>query len=221
LHAELLNHDILDITIRYFGSDSEARRDLQEINERFNVPISMRSSVAVIIDDRFIFEGYVPKEIIIDFISEHMNDYQSFAIYTDSSRKIFILIDENGAIKECQITNSITECIPRSKSMLSLPILPLIIISGLLDGINPCAFAVLLFFLAFLFRVMQSSPNRETKRRIIEVGTVYITSIYIAYLLIGIGILNAIAFLPFSNLIALLGAILVIALGIISIKDYF
>jgi len=221
LHVELLNHDISDISIRYFGGDSEARRDLQEINERFNVPISMRSSVAVIIDNRFIFEGYVPKEIIIDFISEHISDYQSFVIYRDSSRNIFILIDENGVIKECQITNSITECIPRSKSTFSLPILPLIIISGLLDGINPCAFAVLLFFLTFLFRVMQSSPSREMKRRIIEVGTVYITSIYIAYLLIGIGILNAIAFLPFSNLIALLGAILVITLGIISIKDYF
>ena len=221
LHAELLNHDISDITIRYFEADSNARRDLQEINERFNVPISMRGSVSVIIDDKFIFEGYVPKEIIIDFITEHMNDYQSFVIYSDSSRKIFIFIDENGVIKECQITNSITECIPKPKSMFSLPILPLIIISGLLDGINPCAFAVLLFFLAFLFRVMQSSPSKETKRRIIEVGTVYIISIYIAYLFIGIGILNAIVLLPFSNLIALLGAILVIVLGIISAKDYF
>jgi len=57
-------------------------------------------------------------------------------------------------------------------------ILALIVISGLLDGINPCAFAVLLFFIAFLFITSRSSIERA-KRRLLTVGSIYITGVYL------------------------------------------
>ncbi len=131
-------------------------------------------------------------------------------------------MDEDGEIIECRIINSIEECFSSAKPTITpFPILPLIVVSGLLDGINPCAFAVLLFFLAFLFAVMKNAPMRDIKNRMIKVGAVYIAAIYIGYLLIGVGLLGAISLSPFPNLIALIGALLVIVLGIISIKDYF
>ncbi len=222
LHSELLVRGITDIKIRYLGIDVQAVRELSAFHDRIGLPMSMRGSVAVIIDEKFVFEGYVPIDIISDFVKEHKSDYNSFVLYRDSSRNIYKLMDDGGEIRDCEIINSIEECLPKSKpSSSSAPILPLILVSGLLDGINPCAFAVLLFFLAFLFRVMQSSPMGKVKRRILEIGAVYISSIYITYLLIGIGFLNVITLLPFPNLIAAVGALLVIALGAVSIKDYF
>ncbi len=213
---------ITDALVKDLGADPENMNELHELYDRLDVPIFMVSNIAVVIEDRFVFGGYVPVEIIIDFISKHIGDYPSLVVYRDETRNLYVLMDENGEIKECQIMSSIKECIPKASSNLSSPpILPLIVVSGLLDGINPCAFAVLLFFLAFLFAVMKNASPKEVKKRIFMVGSIYIAAVYIGYLLIGVGMLKVISLTPFPNLIAQLGALLVIILGVISLKDYF
>lgn len=54
--------------------------------------------------------------------------------------------------------------------------------AGLIDGINPCAFAVIVFFISFL------SVYKYTRREIILVGSAYCASVFIAYVLIGVGV---------------------------------
>ncbi len=56
-----------------------------------------------------------------------------------------------------------------------------IIGAGLADGINPCAFAVIVFFVSFL------AAYKYTKKEIIIVGTAYCASVFLAYLLMGLG----------------------------------
>jgi len=99
-------------------------------------------------------------------------------------------------------------------------VLALIVVSGLLDGVNPCAFAVLLFFTAFLFITSRTSLE-QTKRRVLLVGSIYITGVYLAYLMVGIGIIRAISIAPFPHLVGKIGGLLVVLLGAINIKDYF
>jgi len=53
--------------------------------------------------------------------------------------------------------------------------------SGLVDGINPCAFAVIVFFISFL------AVYGYKKREIIYVGTFYCLAVFCTYLLIGVG----------------------------------
>ena len=83
------------------------------------------------------------------------------------------------------------------------------------DAINPCAFAVLIFFVAFLFTL------RKTVKHILLVGFVYILAIYIAYLLIGLGLVHAFIFSGQEHLMATISAWLLIILGLFNIKDYF
>ncbi|WP_424245226.1 cytochrome c biogenesis protein CcdA [Elusimicrobium posterum] len=56
--------------------------------------------------------------------------------------------------------------------------------AGLVDGINPCAFAVIVFFISFL------TVYKYEKREIIIVGTVYCFSVFTAYILMGLGLFN-------------------------------
>ncbi len=213
---------ITDIQIRDFKVSPEARVELHELNNRLEVPFSMRGNVAVVIEGRYVFEGYVPVSVIKDFIMTNKGDYQRFVLYRDDNRNLYMLMDEKGEIRECPIIDSIQKCLSKTDFRLgSLPLLPLIVVSGLIDGVNPCAFAVLIFFLDFLFTISKHSSQSEVKRRVLTIGSVYIASIYLAYLLIGVGLLKAFTILPFPNLIAQLGAILVIMLGVINIKDYF
>lgn len=53
--------------------------------------------------------------------------------------------------------------------------------AGLVDGLNPCAFTVIVFFISFL--VLQGYKKRE----LISIGISFIFSVFLTYLLIGIG----------------------------------
>ena len=57
-----------------------------------------------------------------------------------------------------------------------------IIGAGLVDGINPCAFAVIVFFVSFL------TVYKYTRREIIVVGSSYCVAVFVAYVLIGLGL---------------------------------
>jgi cytochrome c biogenesis protein CcdA/glutaredoxin len=62
-------------------------------------------------------------------------------------------------------------------------ITPLIIIgAGLVDGINPCAFTVIVFFISFL--ALQGYRRRE----MIIIGLAFIFSVFLTYVLIGLGL---------------------------------
>lgn len=59
-----------------------------------------------------------------------------------------------------------------------------VIASGLIDGINPCAFAVIVFFVSFL------AVYGYRKREIIYVGVSYCLAVFLTYLFIGLGFFN-------------------------------
>ncbi len=60
-----------------------------------------------------------------------------------------------------------------------------IIGAGLADGINPCAFAVIVFFVSFL------AAYKYTKKEIIVIGSAYCFSVFLAYILMGFGAFHA------------------------------
>lgn len=53
--------------------------------------------------------------------------------------------------------------------------------AGLIDGINPCAFAVIVFFVSFL------SVYKYTRREMLVVGAAYCAAVFAAYVLLGLG----------------------------------
>ncbi|MCA1951256.1 MAG: hypothetical protein LDL24_11835 [Treponema sp.] len=66
----------------------------------------------------------------------------------------------------------------------TLGTLATILAAGLLDGINPCAFSTLLFFLSFI------ALRRTDRRSLFLVGLSFIGSVFLAYMLIGFGFLQ-------------------------------
>lgn len=97
----------------------------------------------------------------------------------------------------------------------NLPLLPLVAITGFLDGIHPCAIAILIFFIAFLLTLRRSFKN------IFFLGLVYILVIFLTYLGIGVGLFSGIMLFGQHHFFAKLGSWLLIILGLINLKDYF
>lgn len=96
---------------------------------------------------------------------------------------------------------------------------PLAIMSaGLIDGINPCAFTVIIFFISFL--TLQGYRRRE----IFAIALAFITAVFITYVLIGIGLFNFIFQLKgYYNAVKVLyisGAALCFVLAGLAFYDY-
>ncbi|MFC1704522.1 DUF1573 domain-containing protein [Candidatus Omnitrophota bacterium] len=91
--------------------------------------------------------------------------------------------------------------------------------AGLVDGVNPCAFTVLIFFLSFLSFVGYQ------RRQIIVLGSVFILTVFLTYLAIGLGIFEFLRILPkfelVSRAIYIATACLAIVLGVLSLRDWW
>lgn len=109
---------ITNIRIEDFGTNKGAREELNGINDRMNVPYNMRGNIAVIVDEKYLFENYVPAEIMVDFLLKYKEDYQSFVIFRNTNRDLYMLMDDKGEVIECKIEASIRECFNDSDSNL-------------------------------------------------------------------------------------------------------
>ena len=92
-------------------------------------------------------------------------------------------------------------------------LLPLIIVSALIDSINPCAFSILLVTMAFLFSIGKLRSN------ILIIGGFYIFGIFLAYLAIGLGILRALHLFGVPNFMGMVGAIFLVIFGLINVFE--
>ena len=94
-----------------------------------------------------------------------------------------------------------------------------IIIAGLIDGINPCAFTTILFFISFLTLI------HRKKKEILFTGIGFTLGIFISYVAIGLGLIvliKDIMFLDIISKIIYLGmAALVLVFAFLSFYDYF
>lgn len=93
-----------------------------------------------------------------------------------------------------------------------------IAVSGLIDGINPCAFATIIFFISYLTLV-----NRKGKE-LLWVGGMFTLAVFITYFLIGTGALKVVttlSILPIVRKIFIFAmAIISAVLAIFSLSDY-
>lgn len=94
-------------------------------------------------------------------------------------------------------------------------LLPLVVVAAVIDSVNPCAFSVLLLTIAFLFSIGQLRSG------ILKVGGAYILGLFLVYVLIGLGIFQALHLFNTPNFMAKLGAGLLIVLGSINLLNEF
>lgn len=95
-------------------------------------------------------------------------------------------------------------------------LLPLVVVSALIDSINPCAFSVLFLTIAFLLSV------ESLRNKVFKVGGAYILGIAVVYFLIGLGLLHALHLFDTPHFMAKVGAVLVVVLGVVHlIKEFF
>lgn len=94
-----------------------------------------------------------------------------------------------------------------------------VVLAGLVDGLNPCAFATIIFFVSYL------SLSGKKGKEVLITGACFTLGVFIAYLLVGLGfykVLDLIAGFTtvISKIVYLLTGIVCLVLAVLSIRDY-
>ena len=88
----------------------------------------------------------------------------------------------------------------------------LIIGAGLLDGINPCAFAVLIIMLVNMMA-------QKSRRAILVTGLIYTGAVFVFYFLSGLGIFSIIQTTGATTLFSFVAGCIALLAGLLMIKD--
>src|SRR3990170_4245259 len=93
--------------------------------------------------------------------------------------------------------------------------LPAVVLAAAVDGINPCAFTVLLLFITAMLASMQAGEQsvNAIRVRLLGQGGIYITAVFLTYLALGVGLLKTLDFFTRQHLPARLGALAAILFG--------
>lgn len=100
---------------------------------------------------------------------------------------------------------------------IELPTLSLIVVSAAIDSINPCAIGVLILMVSVVL------GGKGSIRRLLLLGSLYIFTIFITYLLAGLGLIYFLASVPLfvAEYLALIVGGFVILAGLLEIKDFY
>jgi len=101
--------------------------------------------------------------------------------------------------------------------------LPTVIVAAAIDGINPCAFTVLLLFITAMLATMQAGEQslNMIRARLLGQGGIYIAAVFLTYLALGVGLLKTLDFFTRQHLPARFGALAAILFGLWMLKDFF
>jgi len=93
----------------------------------------------------------------------------------------------------------------------------LIASAGLLDGLNPCAFATIIFLLSYL------QVAKRTPREILQIGLAYLAGVFCTYFVLGLGLTEVVSrlvvFRQLAMVMNLAMGLFALVLAVLSVRD--
>lgn len=97
-----------------------------------------------------------------------------------------------------------------------------VVLAGLVDGINPCAVAVLLVFVSATLLAVGATmdgPLRDRRRALFRGGASYVAGMFITYLLIGLGLMGFAGALREDHLGTKIFAVVAIGWSLLALQE--
>ncbi len=220
----LLENGIKPILKDYINEPS-FRKELNTFNKQYKIPYDVQDSLTFFLKSNLVIEGHVPQSVV-ETILRNYNELPKHSLIVLFQPKMH----SNATDYQIYISGYSTEKLTTSDNVLNyiknneprvlqnaLPnnILIPVLIGAVSNSLHPCAIAVLLLLLTFLYTI------KKDKRTILMIGFSYILGVFLVYFLIGLGLLRAISLSSEPFFVAKIATVILLFLGLINIKDYF
>ncbi len=184
--------------------------DGKRLNETLSNRLNLPSEKRLIAPSIFIGNDYLSPDEVTESRLEALIQKYSEGVRVGDRKSI----SPSLSLTPDEIKKADASIIERFKSFGILAIL----LAGLIEGLNPCALATLVFFISYLTMV------GRTRKEIFWVGMGFTGAGFVTHLLLGLGILGFVqhlSFLPlFSRIVYLITFVFSVFLGIFSLYDY-
>ena len=186
----------------------DGKRLNETLSNRLNLPMEKRLiAPSIFIGNDYLLPGEITESKVEALIQKYESTAPSPARRTSSPAGGLSPTQEE--LKKAEET-----MVERFKSFGVLAIL----LAGLIEGLNPCALATLIFFISYLTMIGRK------RKEIFMVGMGFSGSSFVTHLLLGVGILSFIqhfSFFPlFSRVVYFITFVISFFLGIFSFYDY-
>jgi cytochrome c biogenesis protein CcdA len=103
---------------------------------------------------------------------------------------------------------------------------PTVLVAGFADGLNPCAFALLVLFATYTLTLVgrvtaDGSPTLDARRQVLGAGSIYVGAVWLTYFLIGLGLLSFLSWLGEDHLVTRIAVVIALAMAVWMLKDVF
>jgi len=187
------------LKITEFPIEEEASKALSEwLGQRYGVPEEKRLSTPMV---------FVGEDYLVGRDQVNMRNLQTVL-------ERHVIGGAEATWKDFDPKQSATSIVERFRSFRILTIVG----AGLVDGLNPCAFATIVFFISYLAFLGRKGWE------ILAVGAAFALGVFLTYLLVGIGLLKVLEGLSFLAVLSrwIYGstALLCLVLATFSLLDY-
>ena len=169
--ATYINGELKDIFLvnnvemirKDYINQRENRAELNQRNDSLGVPLELQSHLVTFIDNgQIILQGEPPRNVVEDILSAKDLPDQLLIYSEEGESDGYKAWAFAGPVQTYGVNEPITTYLTwfeanqasfenASNVETKNKLLPDVLLTGLVDGINPCAMAILLFFITFLF----------------------------------------------------------------------
>jgi cytochrome c biogenesis protein CcdA/glutaredoxin len=185
--------------IEFSMSDEKNRELLLHFDEAYNVPENLRNTTPAV----FIGKHYFVRVSALKNVENAIKNYN----YSETEFIENVLNSSSDSSR-----NNMVEMFKKFGVLT-------VIGAGLIDGYNPCAFTVLIFFISFLLL------KKKTRREILIVGLSFIFGFGLSYFLLGIGLFSVVSkwkyFDDIAKWVYFATAVATLIFAVLTIQDYF
>ncbi len=223
--------NVTPVVVKDYINDQRFRAEMTALSDGLGIPATLRSHLVAFVNASLpggngsrlvVLEGHVPVPLVAESLDASIPGAPPrLLVYQDAMEGVteyrawgFSAAPRPYPISEPLATFYAWFATQTGEQFGDQPVLQVVLITGFLDGLNPCAFAVLLFFVAFLYAV------RAPRSEVLRTGSIYVYAVFLVYFLIGLGLLRAIILSNDPHLMAKIGAVLVIVLGGLTLTSF-
>lgn len=116
--------------------------------------------------------------------------------------------------------------VPFDTAMFGRLTTPVVLASGVADGFNPCAFALLVLFATYTLTLVNAvtadgTPTVAARRTLLGAGSLYVMAVVVTYFIIGLGLFSFLGWLGQDHLVARAASVIALVMAIWMLKDVF